>query len=129
MTSHFSAAELAGAAEGLLAPQRSAELAAHLADCPICTRLADQVAAVSDTLAAEPPQQMPDDVAARLHQVVAAESDRRSSGEAGADAERRQAEHAKRLTLGSFGTNTPTKRHTGIPEVDGTGHRKHHHPA
>lgn len=125
MSSHITATELADAAEGLLPSDRAAEIEAHLAACETCTETASSIASVAQLLAGAPEERMPADVADRLSAIVAAESRRRSTGQQAEEHRRRQAEHAKRHTLGTFGDNSPTKRHTGIPEVDGT--RLPHH--
>lgn len=122
MSTHFTADELSAAAEGLLTGDQAAEIDRHVASCSECTAAAvllGTVRAALADLAHADTAPMPAAVADRLDAAMAAESDRRASGEAAADLARKQAEHAKRLSTGSFGENTPTKRHTGIPAVDG----------
>lgn len=81
---------------------------AHAAGCDRCADLAAApMNAVTAALAAEPAPAMPTEVAARLAEVVAAEGRRRTSGEAEQEAAAQQAAHAKRLSLGSFGDNSP----------------------
>lgn len=111
MSTHITATELADAAEGLLSSERTAEIEAHLAACETCTRAATGIASVARELAQAPSEQMPADVVERLSAIVAAESKRRASGQQAEEHQRRQAEHAKRHTLGTFGENPLTKRH------------------
>lgn len=119
MSTHPTAEDLADAAAGVLTADHEAEVDRHVASCPSCATIADRLRVVRAVLADTGSTPMPTDVVRRLDVAMLAESARRSSGEADRDLARRQAEHAKRLSLGSFGDNAPTKRHTGIPEVDG----------
>ncbi|MEZ0064155.1 hypothetical protein ABIA32_000133 [Streptacidiphilus sp. MAP12-20] len=58
--------------EGLLSDEQSAELAAHLRDCPDCRETHDALIELRDLLGAEPdPGPMPDDVAARIDAALA----------------------------------------------------------
>ena len=91
-----------GAADGTLAADRID----HLAACDFC---AEHLSSVSSFLSAVPAPPMPDDVVARLAAVIEVESDRRASGEATAAEAQQQAAHAKRLSLGTFGDNSPRK--------------------
>jgi anti-sigma factor RsiW len=70
---HLTTDELADAAEGLLDPERAAFAESHIADCPDCHAQSDALRAVSATLQAEPAPTMPEAVAHRLNDVVAAE--------------------------------------------------------
>lgn len=90
MSAHISTDELADAVEGLLGEARSAQVQAHVAQCDDCAEVATALADVSVLLAADSAPRMPDSVAARLESTVAAESGRRTSGEAAAEAERRR---------------------------------------
>jgi len=119
VSTHYTADELADAAAGVLTPDQTAEVDRHVVSCPDCSG----VAAVQTvrSLLAEDAAPMPDQVFARLDAAVTAEAGRRSSGEAAVELATRQAEHAKRLSTGTFGQNAPTKRHTGIAEVDSPG--------
>lgn len=123
MSTHLTADVLAAATEGGLSPEQAAEIDRHVASCSDCSAsLADTVAALDTVrhaladLSVPDHATMPAAVHAWLDAAVAAESARRASGEAAVELARMQAEHAKRLTTGSFGENSPTKRHTGIPE-------------
>lgn len=99
---HLNADELTALADGTLAADR----VDHLAACDSC---AEHLSAVATTLSAVPVPTMPVAVAARLDAVIAAESRRRASGEATVDEAQQQASHAKRLSLGTFGDNSPRK--------------------
>ncbi|WP_051942664.1 anti-sigma factor family protein [Streptacidiphilus rugosus] len=77
--------------EGLLSAEESAELTAHLGDCPECREVHDALVELRELLGAEPdPGPMPEDVAARLDAVLAAEAARPAAAETaeagGADA-------------------------------------------
>ena len=74
---HLTTDELADAAEGLLDPERAAFAESHIAGCPDCHAQSDALRAVSATLQAEPAPTMPEAVAHRLNDVVAAEHVRR----------------------------------------------------
>lgn len=119
MSTHPTAEDLADAAAGVLTPEHGVEVDRHVASCPDCATAAHQLRIVRSVLADSTSTPMPTEVVQRLDATLLAESARRASGEADRDLAQRQAEHAKRLSLGSFGDNVPTKRHTGIPEVDG----------
>jgi hypothetical protein len=68
---------LAEHAERLLAPEQSAELAAHLDSCPECGETYAALAELTSLLGEEPaPGPMPDDVVARIDAALAAERER-----------------------------------------------------
>lgn len=120
MSTHPTAEDLADAVAGVLTAEQSAEVDRHVASCADCAATAHRLQIVRAVLAEDSATlRMPAEVAVRLDAALAAESARRSSGETGRVVAQRQAAHAKRLSLGSFGENAPTKRHTGTPEVDG----------
>ena len=79
MADHPSTDDLADAAEGLLDPDRAARVAAHTAGCARCQETAAALARVSTALAAEPAPVMPDAVARRLADALAAESSHRAT--------------------------------------------------
>jgi len=97
---HLSQREVAALAQGTL----PAERLDHVAECDTCAAHLDMVAAA---LAELPAPAMPDDVATRLDAVLADESRRRTSGAAEREDRLAQAAHAKRLSLGTFGDNSP----------------------
>jgi anti-sigma factor RsiW len=74
---HLSVDELAEAAEGLLDPERAALAESHLAGCPDCQAQSEALREVTETLRAEPAAPMPEAVAHRLYQIIAAENARR----------------------------------------------------
>jgi hypothetical protein len=80
-TTHLDGDVLAEFDAGLSTGRRSARIAAHLAGCDRCRALRDEIAGVSALLAAIPAQAMPDRVAQRLDQVLAAEVVRRTDSE------------------------------------------------
>ena len=100
MTDHPTLDELADAAEGLLSPERSASVSAHLAVCADCQAQDASLRTVTAELAAAPAPTMPIDVAERLNRVLVGES-----------ALRNQPRRA-RVTLGNFGANRPVKKST-----------------
>lgn len=74
MTGHCDADVLAEFREGLLGRRRSARIRAHLAGCSRCASLSGGLAEVTALLASAPVPRMPDELAARLDGVLAAES-------------------------------------------------------
>jgi hypothetical protein len=80
-TTHLDTDVLADFDAGLTTGRRGARIAAHLAGCDRCRALRDDLAGVSAVLAAIPAQAMPDRVAQRLDQVLAAEVANRNDSE------------------------------------------------
>ena len=89
-TTHLDTDVLAEFDAGLTTRRRGARIAAHLAGCDRCRARHDELAAVSAVLAAIPAQALPDLVAQRLDQVLAAEVVQRNN-----DAERTRALSAR----------------------------------
>jgi hypothetical protein len=81
MIGHPDADILAACREGLLGRRRSARIRAHLARCSRCASLDHELAAVTSLLASAPAPRIPDELAARLDTVLAAESAARARGE------------------------------------------------
>jgi hypothetical protein len=81
MIGHPDADTLATCREGLLGRRRSARIRAHLARCSRCASLDHELAAVTSLLASAPAPRIPDELAARLDTVLAAESAARARGE------------------------------------------------
>ena len=81
MIGHPDADTLAACREGLLRGRRSARIRAHLARCSRCASLDRELAAVTTRLASLPAPRIPDELAARLDSVLAAESAARARGE------------------------------------------------
>ena len=71
---HLSIDELADAAEGLLDPDRAALVESHLARCAECRGQSEALREVTAALRTDVSPPMPDAVARRLEEVVAAES-------------------------------------------------------
>ena len=90
-TQHLSIDELADAAEGLLDPERAAFAESHIAGCPECRAQSEALHEITGMLRTEPPLPMPEAVAHRLNDVVAAERARRTDV------------WKPRRTLGTFG--------------------------
>lgn len=105
---HIDIDELADDAEGLLTPERTAEVAAHLAGCAECRATAAALSDVTDLLAATPAGSMPDDVFARLQATLAGEQELRERSE------RRAGDHSGPVAP-LIGTGRP-------PYVDASGH-------
>ena len=105
---HLSIDELADAAEGLLDPARAAFAESHLTRCSDCQSQSEALRDVTAALRAEPAPPMPKDVAHRLNEVIAAESERR-----------RTAVWKPRPTLGSFGEDLekPSKSRWALPAL------------
>ena len=87
MLGHPDADALAACREGLLGKRRLARIRAHLARCPRCASLDQELTAVSTLLASAPVPRIPDELAARLDIVLAAESAARARGESRAAAD------------------------------------------
>jgi hypothetical protein len=81
MIGHPDADTLAACREGLLGRRRSARIRAHLARCSRCASIDHELAAVTTLLASAPAPRIPDELAARLDTVLAAESAARARGE------------------------------------------------
>jgi hypothetical protein len=80
-TTHLDTEVLAEFDAGLTTGRRGAQIAAHLAGCDRCRARRDELAGVSAVLAAIPAHAMPDGVAQRLDQVLAAEVQHRNDSE------------------------------------------------
>jgi hypothetical protein len=104
---HLSIDELADAAEGLLDPERATVAESHIAGCAECRAQSEALREVTVTLRAEPGPPMPETVAHRLNEVVAAESARRSGV------------WKPKPTLGTFGEdlNKPSKSRWALPAL------------
>jgi hypothetical protein len=101
-TTHLDTDVLADFDAGLTTGRRGARIAAHLAGCDRCRALRDDLAGVCAVLAAIPAQAMPDRVAQRLDQVLAAEVTHRNDSER-SRADRPQARSSHRRPAGSRG--------------------------
>jgi anti-sigma factor RsiW len=72
---HPEVAELSALSEGLLSPERSAEVRAHLADCVLCADVLESLEEIRGLLGTLPgPQRMPEDIAGRIDAALAAEA-------------------------------------------------------
>lgn len=87
MTRHVGAEALARYREGDLRDRRSARIRAHLAGCPRCTALDEDLAGVSAMLASAPVPAMPEQVTARISAALTAEAARPARLGAGHEAE------------------------------------------
>jgi Putative zinc-finger len=76
MTRHVSAEALARYREGDLGSRKSSRIRAHLAACPRCTALDQDLAGVSALLASAPRPTMPEQVTARIQAALIAEGAR-----------------------------------------------------
>jgi Putative zinc-finger len=72
MTRHVGAAALARYREGDLSGRRTSRIRAHLAGCPRCTALDEDLAGVSVMLASAPVPAMPEQVTARISAALTA---------------------------------------------------------
>jgi anti-sigma factor RsiW len=104
---HLSIDELADAAEGLLDPERAAFAESHIAGCADCRAQSEALHEITGMLRTEPPLSMPEAVAHRLNDVVAAESARRTDV------------WKPRPTLGTFGEDLkkPSKSRWALPAL------------
>jgi anti-sigma factor RsiW len=107
---HLTTDELADAAEGLLDPARAAFAESHLAGCPDCHAQSDALRAVTATLQAEPPRSMPEAVAHRLNDVVAAQQVQRADASVMGSGRESVASRQRRATLGTFGEDLEKAR-------------------
>lgn len=107
---HLTTDELADAAEGLLDPARAAFAESHLAGCPDCHAQSDALRAVTATLQAEPPRSMPEAVAHRLNDVVAAQQVQRADASVMGSGLESVASRQRRATLGTFGEDLEEAR-------------------
>lgn len=110
MTEHPTVDDFADAAAGLAPELRRAELLAHAESCSRCAEVVADLAANAALLESDPPPPMPDEVWARVQQVVAAEQQRLTSGRAEAEDRAAATERAKRTSVGSFGANPAVEK-------------------
>jgi hypothetical protein len=72
---HPEVSEISDFAEGILPPERSADLRSHLAGCALCTDVRSSLEEIRGLLATLPgPSRMPADVAGRIDAALAAEA-------------------------------------------------------
>lgn len=72
---HPEVAEISALAEGILPPDRSADLRGHLDDCALCSGVRASLDEIRDLLGTLPgPPRMPTDIAGRLDAALAAEA-------------------------------------------------------
>jgi anti-sigma factor RsiW len=119
-TQHLSIDELADAAEGLLDTQRAAFVESHLADCAECRANWETLREVTATLGADICPPMPDAVAHRLSEVIAAESSHRAVGPANGHGNGQSSSTWQpRPTLGTFGADLdkPRKSRWVVPAL------------
>ena len=82
--SHLGATLLAEYDEGILPARAAADVAAHLAHCPLCSETHRQLAEVTVRLASAPAAlPMPEDLAARVDRALAGEQPNRSNNRDG----------------------------------------------
>ncbi|MCK1794624.1 hypothetical protein MTQ01_00995 [Streptomyces sp. XM4193] len=72
---HPEVADISALGEGLLPPDRTAEVTAHLASCTLCADVRDSLEEIRSALGTLPgPIRMPEDVAGRIDAALAAEA-------------------------------------------------------
>ncbi|AEW95495.1 MULTISPECIES: anti-sigma factor [Streptomycetaceae] len=72
---HPEVAEISALAEGILPPERSADLRGHLAVCVLCTEVRDSLDEIRGLLGTLPgPPRMPEEIAGRIDAALAAEA-------------------------------------------------------
>jgi hypothetical protein len=89
MKRHLSAAALARFREGDLSQRRAARVSAHLSRCARCTDLSAELAGITTLLASTPAPPMPDRLATRIQDTLAAEAARRVALDPGTEPGRR----------------------------------------
>jgi hypothetical protein len=118
MTRHIGAEDLARYRERDLGSRKSARIRAHLAGCPRCVALDEELAGVTAMLASAPAPVMPDQVTARIQAALRAEAAMPVTAAAGtrhetvppaAAGQHRQSQHA----AGGAGS----RRHWRLPEL------------
>jgi anti-sigma factor RsiW len=117
---HLSIDELADAAEGLLDEDRAAFVESHLASCAECRANLEALQEVTAALRADVSPPMPDAVAHRLEEVVAAENVHRTATSAnGRNHDNSVPSWQPRPTLGTFGADLdkPRKSRWVIPAL------------
>jgi anti-sigma factor RsiW len=107
---HLTTDELADAAEGLLDPERAAFAESHIADCADCQAQSEALREVTATLRAEPVAKMPEAVAQRLNEVMAAEQARRAAASAAKSGRESVVSRQPRTSLGTFGSDLEKPR-------------------
>jgi hypothetical protein len=83
MTRHVDAETLARFRQGELSSPRDARIRSHLAGCPRCSDLNEDLAGVTTLLASVPPPPIPEHLTARIHSALAAEAALRATVAAG----------------------------------------------
>lgn len=74
-TQHPEVSEISDLAEGLLTPSRTAAVRRHLAECELCADVRDSLEEIRGLLSTLPdPEPMPEDIAARIDEALAAEA-------------------------------------------------------
>jgi hypothetical protein len=89
MTRHVSAAAIARFREGDLGPRRAARVGAHLGRCARCTDLSAELAGITKLLASTQAPAMPERLATRIQDTLAAEAARRVALDPGTEPGRR----------------------------------------
>ncbi len=84
MTRHVGAEKLARYRQDDLSPRQDARIRTHLAGCTRCRARSEELGAVTTLLASVPPPPMPEHLAARIHDALAAEAAGRVALTAGA---------------------------------------------
>lgn len=115
---HPSLEMIADAAEDLLTAEQADQVALHLDRCADCAALAAALTEACEMVADSPAPPMPDAVFDRLTAVVRAESQRRASGAAKAEAEADAAAAVRRTALGTFGENPAMGTFGETPAVE-----------
>ena len=110
MAQHLTTDELADAADGLLDPERAAFAESHIADCADCQAQSHALRGVTATLRAESTPRMPEAVAQRLNNVVAAEQARRAEATVGTRGPVSVVSRPPRASLGTFGSDLAKPR-------------------
>jgi hypothetical protein len=72
---HPEVAEISALTEGLLTPERSADVQTHLSGCALCADVRNSLGTIRNALGTLPaPPRMPDDIAGRIDAALAAEA-------------------------------------------------------
>lgn len=118
MTPHVGAEALARYREGDLSRRKSARIRVHLAGCPRCTALDEDLAGVSAMLASAPVPVMPEQVTARIQAALTAEATRPARLAAGHEAgQPEQPGHSRHAAGRSSAGRSSAGRRWRMPEL------------
>ncbi|PJE99427.1 hypothetical protein CUT44_04570 [Streptomyces carminius] len=121
--------EISALTEGLLPPERSADVRAHLSGCELCTDVRTSLEEIRDALGTLPgPARMPSDVAGRIDAALAAEALLDATTPAGREAASSSSVLPAGVPVGVSRETSPPPRPAGHARGTTGPGRKAHHP-